>query len=375
MLLNCFKPLFALVFFAATVCAEEAYWVEQPYQSGQCGYTPEYYESDWQYADGCESCCDQITCCDNPCDFSVFADFLWVKCNGDQIEYATKTTIDTRNSAQFHTKTKSFQPSFDWNYGYRLGFVYQLPCPTVEFRFDWTHLHASGSSRVASIASSVPGVGNNLQNTFVGIEANPFAPVVQQSAKTCGNIRFDYDYFDFALGKGLCDCSNCFQFNPYAGVRYIHTKENFSSSFSQVYNLGFSGDQYYRRANTRFDGCGILAGFDLRYCLGCDFTLFGRGEGALVWGKFVQHTMSKSQLQNPTDALPNVDQRDTYHIYNNRFVADYRIGISWATCLCEHAVAVDLAWEQHFLFNQTHFDGRLGTMAFQGVAVTGHLDF
>lgn len=302
-------------------------------------------------------------CCDNTgLNPRIYASWLSWKVSGDEFEFAVekvRTGIDGRiiDEESFH------DIKFDWNDGFRLGLGVDNCCLGWGIDAIWTHFDANSSSSL-----KVRGFGpdpENLDNAiFVGIpviEGGSIQLFDNLTAVFNASHHFKFDVVDIVLGKWFnLGCCNHIAFKPFAGIRIGDIQERFKDRLRilgqevdlDLTTISSSTDEVRFSHNNKFKGAGVIAGLAIDYQICGGLSLIGRSAGSLLFG----NTHLKNNLFISDIESDSYDGHIKEHYRDTRFITDLYLGFRYDTCLCGcFPVALELAWEQHYIFREHRF--------------------
>lgn len=334
-------------------------------------------------------------CCPPPCDpcaswlTDAYVDLSWLywKPGGDGFNFGVeKTSTCVGGVSIANERERSID--FDWDSGFRLGGGFTIPCLGNGWGVDlsWTSYETKKSKRLAL-------VGLENANVVFGLPSlSGFSDCLEEgeTARLCGSARFKYNVVDLEMGKWCCCGNGALMFRPHIGIRFADIEERFNNRIDL--SIPFEDVNAARfHAKNRFEGAGIRAGLDvdlpLSFCTE-GFSILGRSAISSLWGSshVNQHIAlsSNSFIDNNLDNLRRRDHRPL-------FIADLTLGVRWKSTLMDcYAFSLELAWENHYLFNQTKFVvenafnnaceasgsfSRRGDLLLHGLTLTAGFDF
>lgn len=300
-------------------------------------------------AGGINASCPSGICCDPYLidNLSINADLLYWKAWEKNLVLTNKTSpiFFTDN----YTKAKVIHPTFDWDFGARVGMSTYLPC-CWDVHLDWTYFHTRITQNRHTDSNDLTNV-NNQQGMF---------PIWALSEDIIAGDYVSQAHLNWKLTLNLIDlefghpyrCHDCFEIRPYIGLRAAWVRQNASVNyqggifFLSILEGGVSlnGTDHITLKNNYW-GLGPRAGFQPKIYLGKGFSFYGDAAIAGLCGTF------------------HVKQRETYlgvnrfSHHNNqvrfRWVSDLAAGIGWDATFCgEYTLGLKLGWEYHVFFDQ-----------------------
>lgn len=272
-----------------------------------------------------------------------------------------------------------------WDPGFRVGLGMDTCCDGWDIMATWTYYQNKESdSRSVEPPSASPQVG---RQTLASQWTADFGPSDALAAKW----RFRFNQIDLIMGKAFW-VSPCFVLRPFAGPRGIWTRTRFEVLASgTVTDSGASTvDEHSVSAqyHNKFWGVGLLAGTGMNWYLSSCFSLYGKGDVSLLWGKydikreetfFSQETVSGGAPSIVTN-FANTVYSDFHHMQP---MVDVELGVSLESnwCNCRLRGTLQVGWEHHYLWE--HNDrvpsdedlSAFSSVAFGGGVIRARLDF
>ncbi len=317
-------------------------------------------------------------------DLSVSADFLYWYANETDLSYALKVTgVDTvpqlvvdagylQRRANAPVKYENFNAK--WSPGFRAALGYEDPCRCWDVKLNYTYYRAKDTAHHTTDHFSVvpqvgefgyinPWVNPGLAPTVTDTELAPFSPT-QVFWLVDASWRFNFNQLDLEAGYSFeCDC---FTFRPYAGLRAASTDTYFNTysiSYMQVEELGHFHAYYDNDFTDRFQGVGLLAGFQPSWHLSDCLAFTANISGALLWGEYRNRTVQNYQGTGDLETLsPTVEGVNAFSYWtvpsNNSYgmqpVIDLALGFNWEECWSDcFTTEFFIGWEHHIWFNHT----------------------
>ena len=343
----------------------------------------------------CAPSCAPVSCCGTPCNeppvcawgynppaycrcgcetscggfadgLSGRVDFLWWRANEEGLQLGVEETVQTftptagRNSVYNTSRTK--KPNFQYDAGFRIGLINHCACDCYDVALNWTHYHTK-----AKVSGNTPTSTNTSTDntTFY----SDWERVVGANA-TSAEARYtlNLDLLDLELGRKYY-VSNCFVLRPSFGLRGVRIDQNYRvESFSDTITtsdttpLADFTTEVKSRSNQL--AIGPRLGLEIEVHLGCGLVLFGDAAGAIVFGKFDNHSKEiLNDFENPVSgsAVSYFEYDANSSAYRtSRTNTDLTIGLKWEHCFdwCNrlHPVSLAFAWEHHAFFDMNNFN-------------------
>ena len=287
------------------------------------------------FGGSCEESCP-VSCCSDSCGrFFLDAGLLYLRAyEGGLANVCDSThTWDSDESTLVISRLKgrSHDPDFDWNLGFRVGAGYEMPDCNCGVGAFWTHYHSHNHGHSHDNGSS---------------------------------WKLDFDVVDLLYSCPF-DCSSCFTFTPYGGIRFANIDQKLHSRFLSTHN----GDSIHSRGDLKeeFVGIGPMFGIDGSWGIGCGLSLYGNISAAALYGRF--HVKADRTVDFHTGTNYS---RLRKHICASQLALDTGFGVRWRTCFCcDKVLVLQLGLEQHRYFNLNQFCG-YGDLSLDGVSLSAH---
>lgn len=327
-----------------------------------CCYPPAYYGLDCS------------------CGFTVDVDFLWWLVRETNLPFAGEAKVVSRNSTIPGVldiaviDDLNFLDS-EWDPGFRVGLGWLTGCNCWDLYASWTYfLNKSSNSLNTSFAGFQPVLGEsgvvspwfdvNAQN------ASPASGFIPLFEKVSAKWRLYYNQVDLLLGKKYW-LDPCFNLKLNAGLRGYWIRTKFKTEGTQGPKdivspftvTDFQNEDSIFWKTTQW-GVGILMGLQPNWYFCSNFLLFGNADFSIGWGRFDQRVDEAFFMAGigGADASPELIGPFTIINLNNSFnqcvfsvntFIDLALGFRWEEFWCcnSYYSALDVAWEQHILFD------------------------
>jgi len=309
------------------------------------------------------NCCyDVCPASCNPCGDLAFSieGLVWRACE-DGLAFGTQTTTAqeclncTPSKITHEVNSRLKEPHFKWDWGFRLGLGYALPCDCWGLQLYWTHYntHTSSTHDESFITPSATVVGQFFTPAWGQVEFNGSSAAAIDS--TTAHWKLKLDLLDVELGRPFC-ISQCLTLRPHIGVRAVWINQRYNIDNFNTDTSSVTRTLQEVRLKSDFTAAGLRAGLDTQWDLGCGISLYGNAAASIVYGNY--------DVKSEDDYLFVINDNDFYEIRQKdqfcacRGVTDASIGFRWRTCFCNDTIAMtwNIGWEHHLFFNQNEFE-------------------
>jgi hypothetical protein len=296
----------------------------------------------------------------------VTGEVLFWKASEDQLSYAT-TSSDRSTIRHGHVQS----PHFSWDWGFRVGFGYNMPHDHWDLYANYTHFHthAHGSS-----STSTGAVYPNWQAPF-GDSAGGYA------TQATANWRLHLDLADLELGKALL-VGRWLSIRPFIGVRGAWIYQKYEIDYKGGTAVP-AGDEDQINMQNNCWGVGVRTGIDTLWGLGKGISIFGDGAISLLSGHFNIH--QKEQLEEAGTTIVNISSHPT----NAITIAELSMGLQYDRFFKKNRYhfGVKLGYEFNYFFDQNQWirflnsdnpgviSSNNGNLSLQGVTLGFRFDF
>lgn len=288
--------------------------------------------------------------------FNAYGDMLYWKASDSSTHWGLK--IDTTNSP-FVTEDK-YAFTFDWDFGFRLGFDYLTPWNELLLDLNWTRFYTRSTNvhqdlsilaNFTSIQSNAVKFYLNLMSSSLTLAGNPY--------KITADYSIHWDQVDFNIKKKL-PLAKRFVLTPFGGIRFLASR----FALNLAYYTDYWGTTEVSQPPTNFStmnlkntflAIGILGGFQGDLDLGRGFGLFFMGNG------FIGSASGKASNEgNAYTASTTPTASRLIHMPRNtilKTMIDISAGIDWQKSFYKERIALMLmaAYELHVLFSSPDF--------------------
>lgn len=307
--------------------------------------------------------------CDTNCNNSFFdtltarVDFLWWRASEEGIQLGTEEFSDSFVNDPDPVRTTVFNrshvkhPNFKYDPGFRLGLINACACDCYDIAFNWTHYHTKAKVNGASDEDEGITFFSDWERL---VDVNALA--------ASATYTLNLDMLDLELGRKFY-VSNCFVLRPSVGLRGVRLDQNYRveseanlDSTSPIPQLS----DFLAEVKSRSDflAIGPRVGLDVEVHLGCGLAIFGQAAGAIVFGKFDNHSREAyrdfATVTSPTPITEfGYEAKSSAH-RTSRTITDLAIGLRWDHCFewCNryHPVGIAFAWEHHAFYDMNDFN-------------------
>lgn len=335
------------------------------------------------------SCCPSY-CDDSSChNWEFNAEFLWLRATedglavGEEMQYRLQEVNDEIEFDNSHYKLDVKNPKWKWDAGVRLGCTYKPPCQEWIVGAYWTQFDTKTHHQL-NIKEN-----RYWNDTMTGSFFNVFP-----GGRVKSDWKLDLDSLDVILARDL-QVANCLRVRPFAGLRAAWIKQKFHVSYhnNNVIEVEDVTSDYSRtHLKSDFSGIGLLGGLDLEWNLRCGFSIYGSAAGALLYGRFDNHSKNHSsheyvdsQDSDDVTAVNKYALRQNHRFSTCQVISDAAVGLRWKKeCICKHIdLTLQVGWENHIYFDQNRLEtfavywnpSSNGNLCIQGFTFGGRLDF
>lgn len=295
-----------------------------------------------------------------PGNWDIFADFLvWFASEETSTIWASVISNTPQNERVFEAKNLSF----DWDFGYRIGFGHHFQSDQWDTQFYWTWFHTKAHN-------SEPITNDLILSEFFGSFIN---------SDTAHEAQIDwsllYNMFDWELGR-IFWINKDLSLRPYIGLKGGWIDQTIHS---KLMDLAHSLPSASENLKNNFWGIGPSGGVNSKWKFGKSssqfFNLFGDFSIATMWGTWV----CKDVYNNPTPKnIPIIMKNSSL----GALMLKGFMGIGWDTDFNKDKAhfATQLGYEMQFWLNQlrlpTFQQLRLhGDLTLQGGTFNCRFDF
>lgn len=319
-------------------------------------------------------CCEPKPCCDwnpcgghyqicNGCGFTVTASALYWKPQEESIDFVIQNTGTTGINDGGIVK----RAEFDWDWGFRAGLGYQMPCQMMDLHASWTYFKSTGTT---SQNVDFPTTLFSVWSLPTGAAIPPTA--FEQSAKAKSHLTLNM--LDVGIGATFSPCCflDIFLFADLSTM-WLDQKFQFNLSGGPGLNGHVTVDDQIKMTND-FWGIGPKIGLDTLWILGCGFGIVANMNLSLLYGEFrvtQNETTIFSDLTPPTVYL-DIDH-NRFHLGRLNF--DFLLGLRWdAVCFsdCWHFL-LEAGWESIIFLGQNQLM-RFPSQVNHGINISGKGD-
>lgn len=309
--------------------------------------------------------------------FEIKAELLCFKGFTEDLDFVTLTEYsDLQDTGFFSTDVKRRELHYKTLPCARVEFDILFPCSVWSTGARWTYLQASGKEKTINNAPIGADQKINLFDQVAGFEIDSPLTINQLSAFSKISDRITVNAIDLFVAAHLESC-NCFRFKPWAGVRWVYTKDRLNDHFSQnafYLNLQLEDTEIdHLHYQSKYNAGGIVGGIEADVDLFCGFYLNGKGVASWVYGTFRDR---QKILQTHTPAVTENESIDIKgHQCVGRAITEYAFGIGWKNEFCGYIVDAKVTWEEQMFFEQQHLNTDSANAGFRGFTLSAALEF
>ena len=288
-------------------------------------------------------------CCFSP--LFVDAAALYWRPSAEGFGYAVKSSSQT----ELEKGSKVLDPSFEWDFGFRLGFGYWVPHDHWELLLELTHFNTHADTKRIAHGGVVFFPSWNIP------EGAP--PLFAEKLKM--HWRLHFALVDLVVEKRFF-VGTWLQLKPRLGLQYGSIRQKFNLHYREG-NLPNGGS--ILEMKNKFSGVGPQLGLEGQWGLIPQLSLFSSLKASLLYGHFYLH-----QSQNPFLAGSKV--LGMHEVYPSvQPLAEWSIGLRWGKSYTGglKRITLDLEWNQTQLFSQNQLL-RFVSAKNRGLYVPGNAD-
>lgn len=297
----------------------------------------------------------------------ITGDFLYWKATENGLTYALRA-----NSPMDDPLTGKIQfkdPHFRWDYGFRLGFGYNIPHGDWDLYVNWTHFNTGAHDHAKPKENSGLFPVWAFPAGTLNIGFVPEAKAFWKLNLSIIDLELGKEFF---VGKKLT-------LHPHLDVRTVWVDQHYTVDYIDRTTPFF--DQV--KMKNDYWGIGPRLGIDLQWMLRWGFSINGSADAALVYGEFdiSQHEEDK---ESPSNHL-----RFHEEMHNAIAITDLGIYLSWDYMFShdQYHIGLQVGWEQTIFFEQNQlfrfldpfYQGSIvsnqGNLMLQGITLSGRIDF
>lgn len=225
--------------------------------------------------------------------FTLTGGFTYLEPSMNGLDYlATSTYVNSPGNRNISTQTYQIDPDFD--FGYFLGFGYQIS-DRYDIQASWSLLNTENKDSTSLI------VGDN--GVLAQASSGTTVTVLQEddSLSAASTENLDYQMADATLGQYHVITDNL-NARLFAGIYYakIHSEVTNNYEIFRTPDTLLLGDETY---DSEFWGVGPEVGFDLEYTIYEGFDVVGHFAAAFLVGELETETLSAYERASTTDVF------------------------------------------------------------------------
>lgn len=286
----------------------------------------------------CNECCTTVFPSTHPCSdslgFYAIGEYLYFQPSTSPIILSGKVSgVDLTNFIIDQTTIKTLK--YSWNSGFRVGVGYISTGNGWDINLSWMRLNTNSTTTVKSV-----------ENEFLFLPSGsvvPNASSAQFADQVIGKANLKFDTIDFDIGREYF-LNRCFFLRPHFGLKGAYFQQTLEAKALNVFAvLALSPDPIllapFLQLETggKFQGIGPKIGLSGKWIWFCDFGLFGKVSGAMLWGTYknVQGTTSGeieiSQIPIEFSFSGTLTNPDNQRV---RPMVESQLGIDWKKYYC-----------------------------------------
>ena len=283
------------------------------------------------------------------------AGFYW-NAHQDGMEYAIESEVFTDNTERAYIVNGDYKnPSFKWDFGFKLGLGYNTPCDGWDVGVLWTNYNGKASSHNEAEASD--------NTTLITLWSDVLQDQEDQYPLYASDINTSWklklNLIDIELGRDSWFGKRV-AVRPHVGLRVAYLEQDYDIEYSggvftnltaPINPVGAYND--FVKLENEYKGVGVRGGLDTVWNMGCGWGIYGNLAFSVIYGRFeVDHNEFLRDASDPHHKEKVIEARDSFRA--SRYMTDVALGLRYAArfCECQYALSVSLGWEHHLFLNQ-----------------------
>lgn len=290
----------------------------------------------------------------DPVGLTVYGDYLLWQVAQDQMHYAAvlpggvAPLIAMANPVtQISGKGFLAEPKFEWDSGFRVGLMYEVPCSNWDLDLSWTCIQKKNTSSVSDpsfgiLPTSMPVL--IVLDIINGTSGS--TPMIFFANHAESHWKFNFNAVDFKISRTYC-FSDCSVIRPFVGLKAAEIKQ---CQHIEYFGTSIGGTTLFlqNRRENKFNGVGPSLGIDSSWMFAPNWSLKSGICGAFLYGKFdVSEFPEASHTPFFVEVLLQENKKDRL-----RPTVDAYIGIDWDTSVCDMDLKIGVAYEIQYWWNQ-----------------------
>lgn len=283
------------------------------------------------------------------------AGFYW-NSHQDGMEFAIKDAVQHDLGELGNIVDATYEnPTFKWDYGFKLGVGYNTTCDGWDFGVVWTSYHGKAYAHPETEQDDNH-ILLTLWSNFVasnGNATNATYTVPTHATDIEATWNLNLDLVDIELGRESW-LSKRVTIRPHVGIRIAKICQNYD-----IEHRGGAFSLPNPRLNDKvsidndFKGVGLRGGLDTVWNFGCGWAVYGNTALSLIYGRFsIDHDEKTREASTSFSKNTFFETKDSFRA--TRLAVDLGLGIQWSAlfCDCQYAFTAKLGWENHLFLDQ-----------------------
>lgn len=296
--------------------------------------------------------------CDGDFVFTI-AGFYW-NAHEDGLEYGIANHVFVPNpptqpeiqSLNQLVNAKFLNPTFKWDFGWKLGAGYNSTRDGWDLNLLWTHY----LGRAHSHENASPESGKVLITLWSDFASTNGSVDYAGTIKT--HLKLNLNLVDLELGREFWN-SKYLTLRPHIGLRLAYVDQKYTiihrAGSWALRNVSAVQDPFNNEATLKndFHGLGLRTGFDSTWFIGNGFSLFGSTAISLIYGRFSLEMNERNRASTAPFDITRIMGSDE-HFHSLKAITDLTLGMQYSTLFndCKYGFTLSLGWEHHLFLNQ-----------------------
>ncbi len=284
--------------------------------------------------------------------FSAEVDYLLFQAHQDGFFRATDIFLPAQAYTVAYQKDKYIEDN-RWNSGVRASLSWEPECRPWNLNLQYTYLGRTIPSKKLEGVFNGNTTTENNDLVFTDYVTNTVS--IPATYANEASWKFSFNQLDLLIEQPFCIGEET-TLVPYFGLRGLRlTQKVEMSTLNVIPNGPETGTIAVHQVSIqpKFEGIGLLGGFEGRFVLGYGFDLWGRFGGGLIWGRF--KTVQAASATPIRATLPVGAETIDHTFWGTSLNGNFGLGIEWScplNCGCQW-LSVTFGWENH-LYTKTN---------------------
>lgn len=319
--------------------------------------------------------------------YMIYGDFLY------WVPFCNDLTWGNLSTQAAGSNTKQYRFSFNWDAGFRVGFIFGTTWEDVVFDGNWTSFHNTSNRKKQNTGILNSSTSSNEVYNLQGNSNSIVGNTLPLGWKINAHYKLDFDQYDVIIKK-KCHITDHYEIRPFIGARGLILNHSFTTnSYANTYNTVFTTtapfDYSEIKQKNNSNAIGLVLGFENSFALGKGFTFFILGDVFAGYGKNNSYFWNFSNTGGTKSAVNYIYEQGN----SMKSMIDVVGGFGWKKGLFKNAIDLLIAasYEFHYIFqnptflygnpspkntiNPTSYQDASKSCGFQGVTIRGGFGF